>query len=100
MKTTAVQTAERGRSPLGAQIRFLADGPHGNMIHSTVPPGMVGRACRFRTIDEFWFVLSGKGDERDPRRLDPRSTSQGSLVVNSSQGGGTKDTWVLERGSC
>ena len=22
------------------------DGPHGNMIHSTVPPEMVGRACR------------------------------------------------------
>jgi uncharacterized circularly permuted ATP-grasp superfamily protein len=22
---------------------------------------------------------------------------EGSLVVNSSQGGGTKDTWVLER---
>jgi uncharacterized circularly permuted ATP-grasp superfamily protein len=22
---------------------------------------------------------------------------KGSLVVNSSQGGGTKDTWVLER---
>ena len=23
---------------------------------------------------------------------------EGSLVVNSSQGGGTKDTWVLEDG--
>jgi mannose-6-phosphate isomerase-like protein (cupin superfamily) len=38
------------------------DGPHGNMIHSTVPPGMVGRACRFRTIDEYWYVLSGEGE--------------------------------------
>ena len=52
MKTTTVETAERGRSPLGAFVRYLMDGPHGNMIHSTVPPGMVGRACRFRTIDE------------------------------------------------
>ena len=32
------------------------------MIHSTVPPGMVGRACRFRTIDEYWYVLSGEGE--------------------------------------
>jgi len=62
MRTTAVETAERGRSPLGAHIRFLADGPHGNLIHSTVPPGMIGRACHFRTIDEFWFVLSGEGE--------------------------------------
>ena len=62
MKTTTVETAERGRSPLGAYIRFLMDGSHGNMIHSTVPPGMVGRACRFRTVDEYWFVLSGEGE--------------------------------------
>ena len=62
MKTTTVDTAERGRSPLGAHIRFLMDGPHGNMIHSTVPPEMVGRACRFRTIDEYWYVLSGEGE--------------------------------------
>jgi hypothetical protein len=46
--------------PLGARIRFLMDGPHGNMIHSTVPPGTVGRACHFRTIDEYWYVL-GRG---------------------------------------
>ena len=40
MKTITVESAERGRSPLGARIRFLMDGPDGNMIHSTVPPGM------------------------------------------------------------
>ena len=57
-----VEGAERGRSPLGSHIRFLMDGPHGNLIHTTVPPGMVGRACRFRTIDEYWFVLSGEGE--------------------------------------
>ena len=57
-----LEDAERGRSPLGAYIRYLQDGPHGNMIHSTVPPGMVGRACHFRSIDEYWFVLSGRGE--------------------------------------
>jgi hypothetical protein len=40
----------------------MMDGPRGNMIHSTVPPGIVVRACRFRTIDEYWFVLSGEGE--------------------------------------
>ena len=36
-------------------------------------------------------------DEPDCRRTDARCAGKGSLVVNSSQGGGTKDTWVLER---
>jgi mannose-6-phosphate isomerase-like protein (cupin superfamily) len=62
VKTTTVEAAERGRSPLGSHIRFLLDGPHGNLIHATVPPGMVGRPCRFRTIEEYWFVLSGDGE--------------------------------------
>ena len=62
MKTTTVDTAEQARSPLGSHIRFLMDGSHGNMIHSTIPSGMVGRAARFRTIDEYWFVLSGDGE--------------------------------------
>jgi mannose-6-phosphate isomerase-like protein (cupin superfamily) len=62
VKTTSVDTAERGRSPLGAYIRKLMDGTHGTMIHSTVPPGMVGRACHFRTIEEYWYVLGGEGE--------------------------------------
>ena len=62
MNTVHLEDADRGRSPLGAFIRYLQDGPHGTMIHSTVPPGMVGRACHFRSIDEYWFVLSGRGE--------------------------------------
>lgn len=62
VNSTTVETAVRGRSPLGAAIRYLLDGPHGNLIHSTVPPGMVGRACHFQTIDEYWYVLSGEGE--------------------------------------
>jgi mannose-6-phosphate isomerase-like protein (cupin superfamily) len=62
VKTTSLETAERGRSPLGAYIRNLMDGTYGNMIHSTVPPGMVGRACHFRTIEEYWYVLAGEGE--------------------------------------
>ena len=62
MKTLTVEAAERGRSPLGSHIRFLLDGPHGNLIHATVPPGMIGRACTFRTIEEYWYVLSGDGE--------------------------------------
>jgi len=62
VKATTVETAERGRSPLGSHIRFIMDGTHGNMLYSTVPVGMVGRGARFRTIDEYWFILSGEGE--------------------------------------
>jgi mannose-6-phosphate isomerase-like protein (cupin superfamily) len=62
MKTTTLDAAATGRSPLGAYIRYLLDGPYGNLIHSTVPPGMVGLACHFRTVEEYWFVLSGEGE--------------------------------------
>ena len=55
------ETAE-ARSPAGAEIRFLIDGPTGNMIHSTVPPGQVNRATVHATVSEFWHVLSGRGE--------------------------------------
>jgi uncharacterized circularly permuted ATP-grasp superfamily protein len=43
------------------------------------------------------FVLSsGEGIRIVPGGLTRVALREGSLVVNSSQGGGTKDTWVLE----
>lgn len=49
-----------------------------------------------RHLDLRPFVLSGKNIEMVPGGLTRVALRQGSLVVNSSQGGGTKDTWVLE----
>jgi uncharacterized circularly permuted ATP-grasp superfamily protein len=49
-----------------------------------------------RHIDLRPFVLSGKEVQMVPGGLTRVALKQGSLVVNSSQGGGTKDTWVLE----
>ena len=40
--------------------------------------------------------LSGKEVQMVPGGLTRVALKEGSLVVNSSQGGGTKDTWVLE----
>ncbi len=50
-----------------------------------------------RHIDLRPFVLSGKDVTLVPGGLTRVALRDGSLVVNSSQGGGTKDTWVLER---
>jgi uncharacterized circularly permuted ATP-grasp superfamily protein len=49
-----------------------------------------------RHIDLRPFVLSGTSVRMVPGGLTRVALKEGSLVVNSSQGGGTKDTWVLE----
>ena len=49
-----------------------------------------------RHIDLRPFVLSGKTISMVPGGLTRVALQEGSLVVNSSQGGGTKDTWILE----
>jgi uncharacterized circularly permuted ATP-grasp superfamily protein len=48
-----------------------------------------------RHIDLRPFVLSGERVEVIPGGLTRVALPKGSLVVNSSQGGGSKDTWVL-----
>jgi len=59
-------------------------------------PTFVEEGVAPRHIDLRPFVLSG-GDVRIvPGGLTRVALRAGSLVVNSSQGGGTKDTWVLE----
>ena len=49
-----------------------------------------------RHIDLRPYVLSGKTVQMVPGGLTRVALQEGSLVVNSSQGGGTKDTWILE----
>jgi len=60
-------------------------------------PTFVERGMAPRHIDLRPFVLSGKEVRMVPGGLTRVALKEGSLVVNSSQGGGTKDTWVLER---
>lgn len=52
-----------------------------------------------RHIDLRPFVLSGSKVRITPGGLTRVALTKGSLVVNSSQGGGTKDTWVLSEDS-
>jgi mannose-6-phosphate isomerase-like protein (cupin superfamily) len=62
MKTTTLPDRPDAKSPAGADIRFLMDGPAGNMINSTVPPHQVNRATVHATVSEFWYVLEGHGE--------------------------------------
>ncbi len=59
-------------------------------------PTFVESGIAPRHIDLRPFVLSGKEVQMVPGGLTRVALKDGSLVVNSSQGGGTKDTWILE----
>ncbi len=59
-------------------------------------PTFVESGIAPRHIDLRPFVLSGKQVRMAPGGLTRVALKAGSLVVNSSQGGGTKDTWVLQ----
>ena len=60
-------------------------------------PTLVESGIAPRHVDLRPFVLSGKTVSLVPGALCRVALKEGSLVVNSSQGGGTKDTWVLQQ---
>jgi len=80
--------------------RALLANPSGYIAQPTLSlstcPTYVESGIAPRHIDLRPFVLSGKEVQMVPGGLTRVALKEGSLVVNSSQGGGTKDTWVLE----
>jgi len=80
------------------RARLLAD-PSGFIAQPTLAlstcPTFVDSGVAPRHVDLRPFVLSGEDITIMPGGLTRVALKEGSLVVNSSQGGGTKDTWVL-----
>jgi uncharacterized circularly permuted ATP-grasp superfamily protein len=80
--------------------RVLQAKPEGYIAQPTLSlsscPTYVENGIAPRHIDLRPFVLSGKEVQMVPGGLTRVALKEGSLVVNSSQGGGTKDTWILE----
>jgi uncharacterized circularly permuted ATP-grasp superfamily protein len=58
-------------------------------------PTLVNDDLEGRHVDLRPYILYGKDIFVIPGGLTRVALKKGSLVVNSSQGGGTKDTWVL-----
>lgn len=79
--------------------RILAD-PERYIAQPTLAlstcPTVVDEGLAPRHVDLRPFVLSGKTMTTVPGGLTRVALKEGSLVVNSSQGGGTKDTWVVD----
>ena len=61
----------------------------------SIAPCFVDNTIEARHIDLRPFILYGKSVNIVPGGLTRVALRKGSLVVNSSQGGGSKDTWVL-----
>jgi uncharacterized circularly permuted ATP-grasp superfamily protein len=78
--------------------------PHNYIAQNTLAlstcPTFVQEGLAPRHIDLRPFALNGAHIRLAPGGLTRVALTKGSLVVNSSQGGGTKDTWVLEDASC
>ena len=69
-ETRRISRAPDAAAPDGAEVRILCRMARGSMAHFTLPPGAVSIAVAHRTIEEVWYVLSGRG--RMWRRLDGR----------------------------
>jgi uncharacterized circularly permuted ATP-grasp superfamily protein len=65
------------------------------MIQLSVCPTLMADGIAPRHVDLRPFAVTGKGTWVLPGGLTRVALRQGSLIVNSSQGGGSKDTWVL-----
>jgi uncharacterized circularly permuted ATP-grasp superfamily protein len=65
------------------------------MIGLSVAPTLVEEGIGARHLDLRPFIVTGKGSWVLPGGLTRVAMKRGSLIVNSSQGGGSKDTWVL-----
>jgi uncharacterized circularly permuted ATP-grasp superfamily protein len=65
------------------------------MIYLSQHPTYCDGKFEGRHVDLRPFVLSGERVSIIPGGLTRVALRKGSLVVNSSQGGGSKDTWVL-----
>jgi len=89
---TAQEREDYGERIKAAPEEFIAQP---TLALSTCPT-FVDSGIAPRHVDFRPFVLSGKEGRLVKGGLTRVALREGSLVVNSSQGGGTKDTWVLE----
>lgn len=65
------------------------------LVSLSTTPTIIGNSIEERHVDFRPYILYGKSIFVLPGGLTRVALTKGSVVVNSSQGGGSKDTWVL-----
>ena len=67
------------------------------IIQVSTVPCLIDGELKLRHVDLRPYALCGpNGVEIVPGGLTRVALTEGSLVVNSSQGGGSKDTWIVK----
>jgi uncharacterized circularly permuted ATP-grasp superfamily protein len=84
---------ERFKDLIGSSPRDFIAQP---VIELSSSPTIVDASMVARRVDLRPFALYGRSVDVPPAALTRVALTEGSLVVNSSQGGGSKDTWVLQ----
>jgi mannose-6-phosphate isomerase-like protein (cupin superfamily) len=49
-------------APDGSEVRLLLSLTGGSMAHFLLHPGQISRPVRHRSVEEIWYILSGKGE--------------------------------------
>jgi uncharacterized circularly permuted ATP-grasp superfamily protein len=87
------------REEIADFARRIKENPRNYMAQPTLAlsrvPTIVGDRIEGRHVDLRPYILFGDDIYVLPGGLTRVALEKGSLVVNSSQGGGSKDTWVL-----
>ena len=84
------------REAVGAKVRANPDNYIAQpTIQLSTSPCLVGTGIEARHVDLRPYILTGRNTRLVPGALTRVALKRGSLVVNSSQGGGSKDTWVV-----
>jgi uncharacterized circularly permuted ATP-grasp superfamily protein len=94
--STAAQIADFRERILANPSKYIAQ----PTLSLSTCPTFLNNQLVPRHVDLRPYVLSGRETTLVPGGLTRVALTEGSLVVNSSQGGGTKDTWILEGTSC
>ena len=85
---------ERGKKAILANPRNFIAQP---IIQLSTVPCLIDGQLKLRHVDLRPYALFGpEGVKIVPGGLTRVALTEGSLVVNSSQGGGSKDTWIIE----
>ncbi|MFK8181804.1 MAG: circularly permuted type 2 ATP-grasp protein [Phormidesmis sp.] len=95
------QSSQAERDAFAIKIK---ENPRGYIAQPTLclsrTPTLIENSFQGRHVDLRPFILYGQANRSSPPYVNPGGLTrvalkEGSLVVNSSQGGGSKDTWVV-----
>lgn len=94
-RATAAQLADCRAKLLADPANYISQ----PVVDLSVCPTVTDEGPQPRHVDLRPFAITGRNTWVLPGGLTRVALQKGTLIVNSSQGGGSKDTWVLEGGA-